>query len=538
MAVLSNNGRLISSLPIVSPSGREVDSGAKALADNDEFIIQSSGISTRGTYSTLKTSLVEVGLNPCDTTVNFTNIDDNNFSGSFKSDQYNLVKLNSRDVRLGYNGGDAIAMYGIGTEGPDYGWHVDIFTNQFTISALGSPDVTPSIDIFSDGTISIVSAEDITINNSGSFISNRPIEGIAGFTGSLSGSVSASIAYIKDLTVDNLSLPGTITADIVGNLNGDVLATDGTKVLENGTDGTDATFTGDVTGDVTGNVTGDVTSVGTSTFVTITATNATLTGALNGDIYSSDGTIVLENGTTGVGGEVADAHFHGTSSWADFAVTAAYALDGPGGGGSGNVPAGGTIYQVLRKASNTSYDMEWVTPISSSGEGGISNTLAMWSSIYNLTASHLSYGATGFTFNKPINSADITGSLQVSTGGKIIPNGDVVKIDSGISNLWDTLYGDYYPSIKLEISTSMTGTNYVTMSLYNAQTCDVLIQGNSGGEDIQWTSISNDNEGFKNILWNGGTAASPTAAASGIQTWRFMNINHTIFGYKTGETYS
>ena len=31
------------------------------------------------------------------------------------------------------------------------------------------------------------------------------------------------------------------------------------KIPENGTDGSDATFTGDVTGDLTGNVTGNVT---------------------------------------------------------------------------------------------------------------------------------------------------------------------------------------------------------------------------------------------------------------------------------------
>ena len=44
------------------------------------------------------------------------------------------------------------------------------------------------------------------------------------------------------------------TENVTGNLIGDVKATDGTVVLDNGRDGTDATFTGDVTGDVTGNI--------------------------------------------------------------------------------------------------------------------------------------------------------------------------------------------------------------------------------------------------------------------------------------------
>lgn len=45
----------------------------------------------------------------------------------------------------------------------------------------------------------------------------------------------------------------TISAsgDITGNVKGDIKATDGTVVLNNGTDGTDATFTGAVTGNAT-----------------------------------------------------------------------------------------------------------------------------------------------------------------------------------------------------------------------------------------------------------------------------------------------
>ena len=45
----------------------------------------------------------------------------------------------------------------------------------------------------------------------------------------------------------------TVVANIEGNIEGDVKSTNGTTVLDSGTDGTDATFTGAVTGDVTGN---------------------------------------------------------------------------------------------------------------------------------------------------------------------------------------------------------------------------------------------------------------------------------------------
>ena len=46
---------------------------------------------------------------------------------------------------------------------------------------------------------------------------------------------------------------------MAGNVTGDVFASNGTsKILDNGTDGTDAAFTGSLTGNVTGNVTGNI----------------------------------------------------------------------------------------------------------------------------------------------------------------------------------------------------------------------------------------------------------------------------------------
>ena len=49
-------------------------------------------------------------------------------------------------------------------------------------------------------------------------------------------------------------LTGDVTGDVTGDLTGDVYASGGQKILEAGTDGTDAVFTGDVTGVVTGTV--------------------------------------------------------------------------------------------------------------------------------------------------------------------------------------------------------------------------------------------------------------------------------------------
>ena len=66
----------------------------------------------------------------------------------------------------------------------------------------------------------------------------------------------------------DITTTGKITA---GKFIGDVYASNGTsKILDNGTDGTDAVFTGSVTGNVTGNLTGNVTGNLTGNADTVT----------------------------------------------------------------------------------------------------------------------------------------------------------------------------------------------------------------------------------------------------------------------------
>ena len=120
--------------------------------------------------------------------------------------------------------------------------------------------------------------------------------------GDLSGSVS--IDGSGDVT-----LTGSVTGADATELTGVVKAANGTTVLNNGTDGTDATFTGDVTGDltgavtgnvtgdltgnvtgnVTGDVTGDVTSSGTSSFTTVDINGGTIDGTAIGGTTTAAG---------------------------------------------------------------------------------------------------------------------------------------------------------------------------------------------------------------------------------------------------------
>jgi hypothetical protein len=101
----------------------------------------------------------------------------------------------------------------------------------------------------------------------------------------------------------NGGLNGTLTGDLVG----DVYSTDGTsKVLESGTDGTNATFTGDVTGDLIGDIkNSDLTTIFDS------GSDASL-ATYYGTLINSNSTVILTPGSDAV-----TAQFEGNANTAD-----------------------------------------------------------------------------------------------------------------------------------------------------------------------------------------------------------------------------
>jgi len=97
-------------------------------------------------------------------------------------------------------------------------------------------------------------------------------------------------ASTGDLTITTGTMVANLEGDVTGDLTGDVYASNGTsKVLESGTDGTDATFTGNVTGDLTG----DVTSSGTITFADLSDGTITIEGFVDEDDMSSNSATLI-----------------------------------------------------------------------------------------------------------------------------------------------------------------------------------------------------------------------------------------------------
>ena len=97
---------------------------------------------------------------------------------------------------------------------------------------------------------------------------------------------------------------GNVTGNIFGNINGNVNADDGTNVLYNGTDGTDASFTGEVIGNITS--TGISSFSGTVNFTGATINNLSvdLVSDLKGSVFGDDSSLLVDSVSGLIRGDV------------------------------------------------------------------------------------------------------------------------------------------------------------------------------------------------------------------------------------------
>lgn len=192
MAVLSNNGRLISSLPLAS-----------TIKGQDELLIQSNGVTQRVTYSTFTSSILSSNtFNPYNYAVNFKSTD-NKFTGSFYSINNKLANFAVVNVRQG------ITVFGLSTLQTVLG---DSFTGDFYGNLFGNVD----------GNVSGILTGKLTGSATGSFkgkLTDSIINGTSIGTTSPSSIVGTTI---------------TASTGFLGRLTGDIYNANSNKVLENG----------------------------------------------------------------------------------------------------------------------------------------------------------------------------------------------------------------------------------------------------------------------------------------------------------------
>lgn len=140
---------------------------------------------------------------------------------------------------------------------------------NLTIATLSSDaPFLPSPPIDGFGTIN----PGITLNSN---ISSRGTNLNSNLQGNVAGAVLGDV-YTKNGVTRVLSVGTNLTNSIY---YGDIYANVGIKVLDNGTDGTDAYFIGSVTGNVTGNLTSTNSNIDNLVAGNLTTANATITGA-------------------------------------------------------------------------------------------------------------------------------------------------------------------------------------------------------------------------------------------------------------------
>lgn len=287
MAVLSNNGRLIVSLPVAS-----------ALQGTDQFIIQSvsntnpNGITQRVNYSFLENDLNNLII------TNIQNDPTLKFSGSFFNPNGAVANFYTTRVRNG----------------------LTVTTGGITVSSGASSFQSVTATQFNGPLTGNVNAASVLVSGTGNFGTIIVANTIAGNINSAGLSTFANLQMASGLIG---GLPGAITINNspIGNtapayLRGThVTASVGFQSLGNAS--------------VTGNL--KVSNLIFSPIISgsrITGSKGitgSLKGTLTGDIFSPTGVKILENGT----GPVHKAVFFGTSSYASrsfYAMTASYAL--------------------------------------------------------------------------------------------------------------------------------------------------------------------------------------------------------------------
>ena len=171
--------------------------------------------------------------------------------------------------------------------------------NGADVDFAGNLDVTGDTTL--DGTLNVVGNTAISSGNFTVNTGNATVGGSLNVTGPINGNLVGTVTgNVTGNLTGNVTgnVTGNTTGNVTGDLTGDVKALNGVTVLDNGTNGTDATFVGDVTGDlvgnVTGNLTGNVTSTGANLMNTLT-TSGTVT--VGGDLIVNGTTTTVNTNT-------------------------------------------------------------------------------------------------------------------------------------------------------------------------------------------------------------------------------------------------
>lgn len=520
MPVLSNNGRLISSLPITS-----------TIVGQDELLLQSSGITKRINYATLSSSILSsTNFSPFNATVNFTS-PTNKFTGSFYNQNgysSNFYTVNVRDNLTVVGSITTNTKFTGNLTGSVYDANSSKFTNVYVQQQLTASKANLLQVKIEGGTINGTTIGFTTPTT----IAGTTITATTGFTGNVTGTATG-LSGTPNITVGTVT--GTTITSTAGFV-GDITSTTGTSTFS-----TIDVNGGNIDGTIIGAASATTITGTTITGTTITATTGfigNVTGNLTGDVYNASSNKILENGSGAatLNGGYPNAFFYGTSSYATQALTAAYAA--AGGSAINGVPIGGSQYQILAKNSATPYDVGWTNPITASIVAAAAATgdivvwggfpqreITSWNNFRFNQASQKYVCDVLFQSNKFTSDNGITVTAGAVTGSFVGYN--QTKTISSPSNLYQVLLGHKNSFITLKLSAS----GYCTMSLMRGQTTSVFVQNSGLFKVLKWSgSLDGGNTASTKVYWKNGLSSSITQGDQKKDIITFVNIDNKIFG--------
>ena len=205
-------GTLTASSALLVDSNKKIDEFFVDDLKLDGSTISSTGTNTNITLDPSGTGKVQINSNATitgDLTVEGTTTSVNSTTVEIADPQFELASTNNND---GSNG--------ITTDAVDFGTY-----GNFNTDPSGS-NTTGYAGWFRDA------------SDSGK------LKWYTGLTDEPTTTVNTSHASFGLATLVAQTFEGAVTGDITGDLTGDIKSSNGTKILENGTDGTNATFTG------------------------------------------------------------------------------------------------------------------------------------------------------------------------------------------------------------------------------------------------------------------------------------------------------
>jgi len=365
--------------------------------------------------------------------------------------------------------------------------------------------------------------------------------------GIMIGSTDASLGGTYTTLAGLTSVSST---GFTGDLTGDIYAADGTSlVLDAGTDGTDATFSGSVSGGITGDVTGDIladngTTVVLSNGAAADGSDATFTGDVTGALTGNASTATtLETArnfsVTGDATTAASVSFNGSQ---DVALSIALAANSVASDEIADNAVGSTEIATSAVGSDEIADASVANGDLVNDGITIGSTDASLGGTYTTLAGLTSVSSTGFSGNLTGNvTGNLTGQVLTASQTSITTMANLTTVGTIGTGTWQgTAVADAYVANDLTVDGGDIDNSSIDASAIGATTAAAADVTTLTVEDATIMNESRDQAGDVLTIYDDGVGNVMTVSSTtGVHISDLtLNDSFTLTGNMSASTYT